>query len=140
MNQNSQFKKFEDEPELHNKNIKLNDHHEKNHPKFLQKMIEKKEDIIIGVMMRNNSASEHSSNTIMGKLNNNLQFISKYFNVEVEDIKEKLISSVIPANKNFHALAEKTPDLYGPFWIYTTLIFLVTFAGNLSNYINVKFY
>ncbi len=41
-------------------------------------------------------------------------------------------------NKNFHQLVEKSPDLYGPFWIYTTLVFIVTVAGNLSTFLNVK--
>ena len=29
----------------------------------------------------------------------------------------------------------KKPDMYGPFWIYTTLIFALAAAGNLYNYI-----
>src|SRR5689334_12080625 len=73
----------------------------------------------------------------MNKISGHLNFVGKYFNVEVDDIRQKLIASIIPMNKGFHELAEKNPDLYGPFWIYTTLIFLVTFAGNLSNYISV---
>ena len=28
------------------------------------------------------------------------------------------------------------PDLYGPFWILTTIIFLLSSAGNLSRYFN----
>lgn len=29
-----------------------------------------------------------------------------------------------------------TVDLYGPFWILTTIIFLLGSAGNLANYLN----
>lgn len=29
------------------------------------------------------------------------------------------------------------PDLYGPFWIYTTLIIMVAIAGNLSRYLQM---
>jgi len=46
----------------------------------------------------------------------------------------------VPFNRDFYALANDKPDLYGPFWIYTTLIFLVAVAGNLSAYINVMNY
>ncbi len=111
----------------------------KHQPKFLKNMIDHKEDVAAGMMVRGNSnATEEVSNAVMSKINNNLQFVGKYFNVEVDDIKQKLIASVMPMNKSFHELAEKNPDLYGPFWIYTTLVFLVTFSGNLSNYISVQ--
>jgi len=147
--QNNNFKKFEDESDLDNKNISLNvppqpgtsqveSSNKKTQPKFLKQMIAKKEDVAIGLMVRNTNASEEVSNSIMNKINTNLEFIGKYFNVEVEDIQQKLLSSVTPMNKDFHQLAERNPDLYGPFWIYTTLIFLVTFAGNLSNYFSVR--
>jgi len=47
---------------------------------------------------------------------------------------------LIPFNKEFSPLAEAKPDLYGPFWIYTTLVVIVAVAGNLSAYINVNKY
>lgn len=79
------------------------------------------------------------STSIFGKINNQVSFIGKYFDVEVEEIVTKLISSVIPFNKGFSNLAEKKPDLYGPFWIYTTLILLVVINGNLNSYFSVSF-
>jgi hypothetical protein len=85
----------------------------------------------------NSSSKEEASNSYLRKLNDKLNFIGKYFDVEQEDIKEKLICSVYPFNTNFQKLAEKTPDLYGPFWIYATLVFIVAVAGNISNYISV---
>jgi hypothetical protein len=148
MSQSANFKKFEDDPELNNKNINLNEPkpgsapvssqtQKKSQPAFMKKMVERKEDMVVAMVLKDSNISEQMSSAVMNKINGHLSFVGKYFNVEVDDIKEKLIASIIPGNKNFHPLAEKTPDLYGPFWIYTTLIFLVTFAGNLSNYINV---
>jgi len=149
INQDRNFKKFQDENELDNKQIDLQNNpsalnqvrnnEDKPKPKFLKKMIEHKEDIAAGMIVRNSNsnATEELSNAFMQKMNSRLEFIGKYFNVELDDIKSKLISSVIPLNKNFHQLVETNPDLYGPFWIYTTLIMLFTFAGNLSNYFNV---
>jgi hypothetical protein len=149
-NKDPNFRKFEDDNELDNKNISLNNepqpgrsqsgaqHDKKKQPAFLKKMIEKKEEMVVNMVMKDSNISEQMSSAVMNKINGHLSFIGKYFNVEVDDIKDKLIASVIPMNKNFHQLAEKTPDLYGPFWIYTTLIFLVTFAGNMSNYISVR--
>ncbi len=67
----------------------------------------------------------------------NLNFIGKYFNVEIEDIQQKFLQSLIPLRKGFNQLAEDKPDLYGPFWIYTTLIFIVVVTSNISAFLNV---
>lgn len=53
----------------------------------------------------------------------------------MSDISSKLLSSIIPFNRNFSELAENKPDLYGPYWISTTLILLTIILGNLSRYI-----
>ena len=34
----------------------------------------------------------------------------------------------------FFEISRTQPDLYGPFWIYTTLIFMIAAAGNFSRY------
>ena len=140
---NDNYSKFEDEGEkflkidLANKNIRL-------------KTPESKKEIKLGKISapeeakdastRNyliSSSKEESSNSVIKKVNERLRFIGKYFDVEQDDIKEKLLYSVIPFNTNFQRLAEKNPDLYGPFWIYSTIVFIVAVAGNLSNYISV---
>jgi hypothetical protein len=144
----NKFKQFEDEKEFDNKNITLNVEEKKNNqvssdtkkkatPAFLKKMKENKESIAVSFMTGNRNISESVSNEVMTKINDHLQFIGKYFDVELEDIQSKLLCAINPMNTNFHELAEKKPDLYGPFWIYTTLIFLVTLTGNMSNYFNV---
>jgi hypothetical protein len=45
-----------------------------------------------------------------------------------------LLTSLIPFNKRFYAEYKEKPDLYGPLWIYTTLIIMLAIAGNLSRY------
>jgi hypothetical protein len=42
---------------------------------------------------------------------------------------------LIPFNPKFYDLSEKSPDLYGPLWIYTTLIFIIAAAGSLAKYL-----
>lgn len=81
------------------------------------------------------SSKEENSNSYLKQVNERLSFLGKYFDVEQDEIKDKLMYSVIPFNTNFQPLAEKKPDLYGPFWIYATLVFMVAVAGNISNYI-----
>jgi hypothetical protein len=49
----------------------------------------------------------------------------------------RLGHSLIPLNPKFHAIFHAKPDLYGPFWILTTLVASLFIAGNLSHYIQV---
>jgi len=45
---------------------------------------------------------------------------------------------MIPFNKRFHAAYKEKPDLYGPFWIYTTLVIMLAISGNLSRYLQLE--
>jgi hypothetical protein len=69
------------------------------------------------------------------KLKCNISFLQKYFDIDTEEIKERLISSLIPLNSRFYNLIEKKPDLYGPFWIFTTLIFVISASGSMTKYL-----
>jgi hypothetical protein len=42
---------------------------------------------------------------------------------------------LIPFNTKFYDISHKNPDLYGPFWIYTTLIFIMAASGSLNKYL-----
>ena len=44
--------------------------------------------------------------------------------------------SLIPFNKKFFNDYNKQPDLYGPFWVLTTLITTLFISANLARYIN----
>ena len=73
----------------------------------------------------------------LDKLRCNLSstFLQKYFDIDTEEIKDRLISSLIPLNSRFYNLIEKKPDLYGPFWIFTTLIFVIAASGSMTKYL-----
>eukprot|EP00884_Botryococcus_braunii_P014287 jgi/Botrbrau1/2285/Bobra.101_2s0108.1 len=67
----------------------------------------------------------------------NLKSYRKYFNVDTMDVVLRMKDSLIGVVK--HDFLEKVTDnadLYGPFWIATTLVFLSAVFGNLSNYIS----
>lgn len=55
-----------------------------------------------------------------------------------DDIKNRLLASLIPFNKKFYNMYKEKPDLYGPFWIYTTLIIILAISGNLYRYFQMK--
>ena len=61
-------------------------------------------------------------------------FIRPYFKVTFNDIKARIIKSFVPINNSFFNIAVEHPDLYGPFWIYTTLIYVIAAGGALSYY------
>lgn len=83
-----------------------------------------------------NKVSQNVGSSWLDSINcSNLSFLQVYFDFETDEIIKRLIASLIPFNKNFIKLVEKKPDLYGPFWIYTTLIFVVASAGSLTKYI-----
>jgi hypothetical protein len=50
-------------------------------------------------------------------------------------VRSRLLHSLVPFNPKFHDISEQSPDLYGPFWIYTTLVFIIAAAGSLAKYI-----
>ena len=63
-----------------------------------------------------------------------IDFFQQYFDVTTDDISKRLLTSLIPFNKLFFNQYKEKPDLYGPFWIYTTLVIVLAIAGNLSRY------
>jgi hypothetical protein len=75
-----------------------------------------------------------SSTSYIDKLLCIFSFIRPYFKVTFNDIKTRIISSFIPIRNDFYKIAENNPDLYGPFWIYTTLIYVIAAGGALSYY------
>ncbi|KAJ9540588.1 hypothetical protein OSB04_027094 [Centaurea solstitialis] len=65
-----------------------------------------------------------------------------YFDVDTSDILERIKDSFLPFRGNFNQKTASNPDLYGPFWICTTLIFVSasigTFVAYLARRINHK--
>lgn len=130
----SNFKKFEDEIEIQG-NINLN-----NQEIFKDQRIEGNASIE-NENNKNNNEENNKTNPSSGFINwiiARLNFVGKYFNVEIDDIKDKFIFSLIPLKKGFNEVVENSPDLYGPFWLYTTLIFIVGVTSNISGYLNVR--
>jgi len=82
-----------------------------------------------------NNVSEQIKSSFIDKLKCNLSFLQAYFDIDTEDIKNRLISSLNPLNSNFIQLINNKPDLYGPFWIYTTIIFIIAASGSFSKYL-----
>ncbi|CAM6125086.1 unnamed protein product [Calypogeia fissa] len=61
-----------------------------------------------------------------------------YFNVDTSDVVERIIDSVFPFRGDFVEKTSDNPDMYGPFWICSTLVFLTAALGNLAAYLAHK--
>lgn len=69
----------------------------------------------------------------------NVRKYRRYFNVDTKDVAWRVGNSLIgPFHANFMEKTWEQPDLYGPFWVATTLIFVTAVAGNFANYIEWK--
>ena len=87
---------------------------------------------------QNQHVVEEKSNKFLSFLDKYKETFGTYFNVELNDIQLKLKGSLIPLNKSFYQSIEIKADLYGPFWIFTTIIFLISLIGNFSSYIHAE--
>ncbi|KAM9791551.1 protein YIPF1 isoform X1 [Syngnathus typhle] len=65
------------------------------------------------------------------------EYYQQFFNVDTRHVTERIVGSMLPwPGKNFvHVYLRRNPDLYGPFWICTTLVFAIAISGNLSTFL-----
>lgn len=58
-------------------------------------------------------------------------------NDDKTEVRERILGSLLPwPGKNFvHLYIRNNPDLYGPFWICATLVFVIAICGNISNFL-----
>ena len=69
-----------------------------------------------------------------------LEYYEQYFRVSEAEVVERVMYSItLPHRSEFIELINPNPDFYGPFWIMSTLIMLLGFIGNFSNYLLSKF-
>lgn len=65
-----------------------------------------------------------------------IEFYQKYFNVNTNEVLARILGSMTPTFSSgfLHNKIKVNPDLYGPFWISTTLIFTIAITGNLVSF------
>jgi hypothetical protein len=51
-------------------------------------------------------------------------------------VVQRIRLSLRPFRADFFDISRENPDLYGPFWILTTIVFLLSSTGNLARYFN----
>jgi hypothetical protein len=63
-----------------------------------------------------------------------LAYYRCFFDVSTNQILSRLLRSLLPFKK-FYTEDDNQPDYYGPFWICTTLIFVLAATGNFASYL-----
>eukprot|EP01024_Parvocaulis_polyphysoides_P011376 TRINITY_DN13989_c0_g1_i1.p1 TRINITY_DN13989_c0_g1~~TRINITY_DN13989_c0_g1_i1.p1 ORF type:complete len:333 (-),score=35.98 TRINITY_DN13989_c0_g1_i1:249-1247(-) len=62
-----------------------------------------------------------------------LTWCSQFFDVDTNDVLYRALHSLYgPLKPDFYDNTKEKPDLYGPFWITTTVIFLTAVASSIS--------
>jgi len=60
------------------------------------------------------------------------RIFKKYFQITSQEFLLRLLNSLIPFNNKFQNLVKERPDLYGPIWIYSSLILIISATGSLT--------
>lgn len=61
-----------------------------------------------------------------------IEYYMKYFDVDSSQVLSRMLAALVPLKPAFFSSLGNNPDMYGPFWIATTLVFILFVAGNLS--------
>ena len=78
------------------------------------------------------TSSEKLNKTFIDKFFCCFTIFKKHFQITSNDFILRFINSFIPFNNKFGNLVKNNPDLYGPIWIYTSLIVLISATGSLT--------
>jgi len=62
-----------------------------------------------------------------------MAYFQRYFDVNTRQVIGRVGRSLLPISHPFFPPPEK-PDLYGPFWVCFTLVFLMAATGNVASY------
>jgi len=61
-----------------------------------------------------------------------VEYYQPYFNVDTNDVVRRLKCTLMPWKGGFFEVVDGRPDLYGPFWICTTLVFTIAATSNFA--------
>mmetsp|Transcript_16307 Transcript_16307/g.31640 ORF Transcript_16307/g.31640 Transcript_16307/m.31640 type:complete len:346 (+) Transcript_16307:154-1191(+) len=65
-----------------------------------------------------------------------VEYYMPYFNVVTQDIIDRMQRVATPWKNDFFETLDNRPDLYAPFWVCATLVFLIASMSNLASWID----
>ncbi|KAK3078627.1 hypothetical protein LTS18_007027 [Coniosporium uncinatum] len=84
-----------------------------------------------------NSGGKGSGSTSSKRFLWTLSFYAQFFDVDTAEVLRRCQAAVYP-RANFLDVLEGNPDLYGPFWIATTVVIILFMTGTISGYLNYQ--
>ncbi|KAI5286606.1 hypothetical protein KEM54_006652 [Ascosphaera aggregata] len=88
-----------------------------------------------GQSRRGTSTPQANGNTIPSKHRLwTLNYYAQYFDVDTNDVTHRCFHALWPRS-NFLDILDGNPDLYGPFWIATTVVVILFLTGTISQYL-----
>lgn len=64
------------------------------------------------------------------------EYYQQFFDVDTTEVMWRCLRSLWPFKLNFIQFVRTNPDFYGPFWITTTLIFMLAAGSNFATYLH----
>jgi len=61
-----------------------------------------------------------------------VEYYQVYFEIETREVLRRCYSTLLPTSTNYFSTHLNPPDLYGPFWTLTTLIFTLFLSSSLA--------
>lgn len=78
-----------------------------------------------------NGSSSRNTSASPKKFLWSISFYAQYFDVDTNEVIKRCWAALYP-RANFLDVLEGNPDLYGPFWIATTVVFILFMTGTIS--------
>lgn len=66
-----------------------------------------------------------------------ISFYSQFFDVDTSAVLQRCWAALFP-RANFLDVLEGNPDLYGPFWIATTVVLILFLGGTISDWLSTR--
>ncbi|KAK5130577.1 hypothetical protein LTR16_001419, partial [Cryomyces antarcticus] len=66
-----------------------------------------------------------------------IAFYQQFFDVDTNEVIRRCTAAIFP-RANFLDVLDGNPDLYGPFWIATTVVVILFLTGTISQYLAVR--
>lgn len=63
-----------------------------------------------------------------------MSFYAQFFDVDTSEVLRRCQAAIFP-RANFLDVLDGNPDLYGPFWIATTVVLILFLTGTISRWL-----
>eukprot|EP01017_Pseudomicrothorax_dubius_P025211 TRINITY_DN269_c0_g1_i3.p1 TRINITY_DN269_c0_g1~~TRINITY_DN269_c0_g1_i3.p1 ORF type:complete len:247 (+),score=59.44 TRINITY_DN269_c0_g1_i3:166-906(+) len=67
-----------------------------------------------------------------------LKYYRQFFKITSADVATRIKYAFVPFSNKFAEHTEDSADLWGPFWIQTTLIFVLAVCANITRFLKIK--